>query len=181
MYDGFHIAIMLGSYVVKNCIRKFNDQWKVCYYGIQLIFVIIYLGIVGTDELRSDHHYGYNTIDDDTLATLVADRLDLPYSKNLLGKIFERSIIQSCWNDQLKLKRNNKQRLFWRYIFVYLDDDFANNRDLYMACVIRHKQNNLIRRNSKAVIIPSVALKDIYEKRQIPLSNQSYAGETGSV
>jgi hypothetical protein len=50
-----------------------------------------------------------------------------------------------------------------------------------MACAIRQKQNNLIRRNSKAVIIPSVTLKDIYEKRQIPLSNQSYAGETGSV
>jgi hypothetical protein len=75
-----------------------------------LIFVIIYLGIVGTDELRSDHHHGYNTIDDDTLATLVADRLDLPYSKNLSEKkTFERSIIQSCWKDQLILKRNNKE------------------------------------------------------------------------
>jgi hypothetical protein len=50
-----------------------------------------------------------------------------------------------------------------------------------MACAIRQKRNDLIDKKNKAVIIPSVTLKDIYEKRQIPLSNQSYAGEIGSV
>jgi hypothetical protein len=52
----------------------------------------------------------------------------------------------------------------------------VNNRDLYIACQIRQKQIELIDRKKTNIIIPSIALKDIYEQRQISLLKQSYSG-----
>jgi hypothetical protein len=43
--------------------------------------------------------------DESTLSRLVAARLDLPISQNLLNKNFKLSIIKRCWEDQLRLKR----------------------------------------------------------------------------
>ncbi|CAF3382209.1 unnamed protein product [Rotaria sp. Silwood1] len=42
--------------------------------------------------------------DESTLSRLVAARLDLPISQNLLNQNFKLSIIKRCWEDQLRLK-----------------------------------------------------------------------------
>ena len=43
--------------------------------------------------------------DESTLLRLVAARLDLPVSQNLLKQNFKLSIIKRCLEDQLRLKR----------------------------------------------------------------------------
>ncbi len=63
------------------------------------------------------------------------------------------------------------------YIFIYLDDDFANDCDLRIACEILEKQIEIIDKQKKNIVIPSISLKEMYEKGQIYLvnySNQSY-------
>ncbi|CAF1028404.1 unnamed protein product [Rotaria sp. Silwood1] len=42
--------------------------------------------------------------DESTLSRLVAARLDLPVSQNLLDKDFKLSVIKRCWEDQLRFK-----------------------------------------------------------------------------
>jgi hypothetical protein len=42
-----------------------------------------------------------------------------------------------------------------------------------MACDILRRQIE----NQQNIIIPSITLKDIYQKRQIPLFNESYTGK----
>jgi len=71
-------------------------------------------------ELKNDHDRE-NVLDDGTLAQLVADRLDLPISQNLLQeKKIPRSIIERCWMDQLRFKRNNTEIFFFSYTYFYL-------------------------------------------------------------
>jgi hypothetical protein len=136
-----------------------------------------FIGNIEIDELKNDH-LRLNESDDDTLALDVAARLDLPISKYLLEKNFQRSTIERCWADQLRFKSKNKEIFFcYVYIFIYLDDDFANDCDLRIACEIFEKQIEIIDKQKKNIIIPSISLKEIYEKGQICLvnySNQSY-------
>lgn len=57
--------------------------------------------IAGTENM------GIGTLlipDESTLSRLVAARLDLPSSRRLLGQNFKLSIIERCWEDQLRLK-----------------------------------------------------------------------------
>jgi len=56
---------------------------------------------------------------------------------------------------------------------IYLEDDFANDCDLRMACEVREKQIELIDRQKKNIVIPSISLKEMYEKGQIRLLNYS--------
>jgi hypothetical protein len=48
-------------------------------------------------------------LDESALYRLVAARLDLPISQRLLDQNFKLSIIQKCWEDQLRLKREFKK------------------------------------------------------------------------
>jgi hypothetical protein len=48
--------------------------------------------------------------DESTLSRLVAARLDLPISQRLLDQNFKLSIIQRCWEDQLRLKSRLKNK-----------------------------------------------------------------------
>jgi len=120
-----------------------------------------------------------NIPDDDTLSSLVAARLDLPISQYLLRINFKRSTIERCWEDQLRLKSTNKDMFFFFLciFFIYLEKDFDTDCDLRIACEIREKQIELIDKQKKNIIIPSISLKEMYEKGQIRLmnySNQSY-------
>ncbi|CAF4423392.1 unnamed protein product, partial [Adineta steineri] len=45
--------------------------------------------------------------DESTLSRLVAARLDLPISISLLKGNFKASIVKRCWEDQLRLKRDD--------------------------------------------------------------------------
>ncbi|CAF0969947.1 unnamed protein product [Adineta steineri] len=84
--------------------------------------------------------------DESTLSRLVAARLDLPISQSLL-KEFKLSIIKRCWEDQLRLKR----------------DDFVTDSDLRMACKILQKQIEHIDGKKENIVIPSVQMKKIQE------------------
>ncbi|CAF0949526.1 unnamed protein product [Adineta steineri] len=84
--------------------------------------------------------------DESTLSRLVAARLDLPISQSLL-KEFKLSIIKRCWEDQLRLKR----------------DDFLTDSDLRMACKILQKQIEHIDGKKENIVIPSVQMKKIQE------------------
>jgi hypothetical protein len=114
------------------------------------------------------------------LSKLVADRLDLPWVK-LEEKNIPRAIIERCWRDQLRIKSKNNEPFFSLiYFFLHLDDDFHNNCDLHIACEILQRQIQLIDEGKGNIIIPSISLKDMYEKRPISIlnnSNQSYHGE----
>jgi len=48
--------------------------------------------------------------DENTLSRLVAARLDLPISQSLLDRSYRLSIIQRCWEDQLRLKGRLKNK-----------------------------------------------------------------------
>jgi len=118
-----------------------------------------------------------NEFDDDTLALNVAARLDLPISKYLLEKNFQRSTIERCWTDQLRFK-SKKTKKYSFCFFIYLDDDFVNDCDLRIACEIVEKQIEIIDKQKKDIVIPSISLKEMYEKGQIYLVNylnQSYS------
>ncbi|CAM4873828.1 unnamed protein product [Rotaria socialis] len=59
-----------------------------------------------------------------TLWKFVTARLDLPISQRLLDQNFKLSIIERCWQDQLRFK----------------NDDFESECDLHMVCLILCKQ-----------------------------------------
>lgn len=61
---------------------------------------------------RDDQQVGrglLNVTDESLLSRLIAARLDLTVSQRLLDKNYRISIIKRCWEDQLRLKRKNKQ------------------------------------------------------------------------
>ncbi|CAF1264680.1 unnamed protein product [Didymodactylos carnosus] len=87
--------------------------------------------------------------DENTLSRLVAARLDLPISQNLLKK-FKLSIIKRCYEDQLRLKHN----------------DFVSDCDLLMACNILQKQIEHIDGKKENIIIPSVHMKTLREQAE---------------
>ncbi|CAF0890504.1 unnamed protein product, partial [Didymodactylos carnosus] len=90
--------------------------------------------------------------DKSALSRLVAARLDLPVTQNLLNK-FQLSIIKHCYEDQLRIKL----------------DDFSSDSDLHMACLILQKQIEIIDGKKENIIIPSKKLQEItyrYEQEQ---------------
>ncbi|CAF4542651.1 unnamed protein product, partial [Didymodactylos carnosus] len=81
--------------------------------------------------------------DEAALSRLVAARLDLPISQDLLSKNFKLSIIKRCYEDQLRLKNN----------------DFVSDCDLFLACTILQKQIQYIDGKKENIIIPSVYME----------------------
>jgi hypothetical protein len=83
--------------------------------------------------------------------------------------------------DKLRFKSKNNELFFSLiYFFLPLDYDFDNNCDLHIACEILRRQIEFIDEKKGNIIIPSISLKDIYEKRPISVLNnlnQSYHGE----
>ncbi|CAF2377764.1 unnamed protein product [Rotaria sp. Silwood2] len=115
---------------------------------------------VRTSEFKNDHHRS-SILDDSLLLRLVADYLDLPVSIYLLEvKKIERSIVERCLKDQLQ----------HRYY------DFIDGCDLSIRCEIIKKQIEHIEIKKKDVVIPSIALKELYQNRQ-----QSCNGEQSSL
>ncbi|CAF1642756.1 unnamed protein product [Adineta ricciae] len=89
------------------------------------------------------------------LSRLVAARLDLPITQRLISQNFKLSIIKRCWEDQLRLKRN----------------DFVSDCDLYIACLVLQKQIEHISGNKDKIIIPSIKMKEAQEKKQPGVSS----------
>lgn len=77
-------------------------------------------------------------VDDNLLSRLVAARLDLPVSQELLNKNVRLSVIKRVWEDQLRIKH----------------DDFVADIDVHVACLILEKQIKIIDGNKDNVIIP---------------------------
>ncbi|UJR32812.1 hypothetical protein I4U23_020274 [Adineta vaga] len=88
--------------------------------------------------------------DEGTLSRLVAARIDLPISQQLLKQNFKQSVIKRCWEDQLRLKQ----------------DDFISDCDLYIACIILQKQIEHINGDKTKIIIPSIKIKEIENNEQ---------------
>ncbi|CAF0773942.1 unnamed protein product [Adineta steineri] len=88
--------------------------------------------------------------DESTLSRLVAARLDLPISISLLKGNFKASIVKRCWEDQLRLKR----------------DDFVSDYDLWIACTILQKQIEGINGKKENIIVPSVTMRKLREKEE---------------
>lgn len=91
-----------------------------------------------------------NIPDESTLSRFVAARLDLPISQRMLDLNFKLSIIKRCWEDQLKLKR----------------DDFVDMCDLFLACIILQKQIEGIDGKKENITVPIVAMKKLREREQ---------------
>ncbi|CAF4977441.1 unnamed protein product [Rotaria sp. Silwood1] len=89
-----------------------------------------------------------NIPDESTLSRYVAARLDLPSSQRLLDENYKLSIIKRCWEDQLRLKR----------------DDYLEMCDLFASCFILQKQIERIDGKKENITIPSVAMKKIRER-----------------
>ncbi|CAF4923132.1 unnamed protein product [Rotaria sp. Silwood1] len=113
------------------------------------------------NEIReNDNLFGSNQCqlqinDPNILSRYVAARLDLSSSQHLLDQNFKLSVIKRCWEDQLQLKK----------------DDFVNDSDLLVACIVLQKQIDHIQGNKDNIIIPSVQMKLIHEKQQSALSS----------
>ncbi|CAF1256132.1 unnamed protein product [Adineta steineri] len=88
--------------------------------------------------------------DEDTLSRFVQKRLESPISQCLLDKKFELSIIKRCWEDQLRLKK----------------EDFISGFDLSVAYSILQKQNEHIDDKKEDIVIPSIKMKQIREQIQ---------------
>lgn len=52
-------------------------------------------------------------------------------------------------------------------LYIYLDDDFASDCDLFIACVILQKQIDHINGNKDNITIPSIKMKLIREGGEI--------------
>ncbi|CAF3394703.1 unnamed protein product [Rotaria socialis] len=101
-----------------------------------------------TSEPLNTHRQKLQVMDEQLLSRLVAARLDLPISQRLLDRNFKLSIIKRCWEDQLRLKR----------------DDFVNEYDLFIACTILQKQVEHIIGNKDNIIVPSIKMQSIIEE-----------------
>jgi hypothetical protein len=151
------------------------------YYNLELLIEILCLVNIGIGESKNIRR-PLSAIDLPTLRQRAIERLDLPVSQRLLEtKEFEPSIIEQCWMDQLQFKRKNneKQNLF--LIFIYLGDGFVDGVDLYIACKVLKKQMESCGDDETKIIVPRIALENIYQRRHEPLlnnSNQSYSGKT---
>ncbi|CAF0910069.1 unnamed protein product [Adineta steineri] len=88
--------------------------------------------------------------DESTLSRLVAARIDLPISISLLKGNFKASIVKRCWEDQLRLKR----------------DDFVSDYDLWISCTILQKQIEGINGKKENIIVPSVTMRKLREKEE---------------
>ena len=52
------------------------------------------------------------------------------------------------------------------FLFIFLDDDFSNDSELFVACMIREKQIKLGIDEGNNIIIPSKHMKQLREKAQ---------------
>ncbi|CAF3720685.1 unnamed protein product [Rotaria sp. Silwood1] len=95
--------------------------------------------------------------DENTLSRLVAARLDLSMSQRLLDQNFKLSIIKRCWEDQLRIKR----------------DDFVSDCELYVACLILRKQIEHIDGKKENIVIPSIKMKQIREQNETGMCEQT--------
>ncbi|UJR15699.1 hypothetical protein I4U23_002633 [Adineta vaga] len=136
-----------------------------CAYAKQLCGANLYKKIRATQQRFKESNKSSNqnenstdnlcgqkskSIEDRSLARLVAARLDLQSSQNMLNQNFSLAVVKRCWEDQLRLKH----------------DDFISDTDLFVACNILQKQIQYIDGKKKNIIIPSVALRKIFERKQ---------------
>lgn len=93
-------------------------------------------------------------VDESMLSRYVAARLDLNISQSLLNRNYKLSVIKRCYEDQLRIKR----------------DDFVSDCDLFIAVIILDKQIEYINGNKDNIRIPSQAI--IIKQEQEPLPKQ---------
>ncbi|CAF2051477.1 unnamed protein product [Rotaria magnacalcarata] len=106
----------------------------------------------------SSNSKGQLTIpDESTLSRLVAARLDLPISQYILKLKFKLSIIKRCWEDQLKFKH----------------EDFLDECDLFVACIILLKQIEKIDGKKENIIVPSVKMNQIRDLTQAEMHTRA--------
>ncbi|CAF0905269.1 unnamed protein product [Adineta ricciae] len=130
-----------------------------CAYIKQLCGPDLYRKVQELKKAQEDEHKPdgqqvgrglLNVTDESLLSRLVAARLDLTVSQRLLDENYRISIIKRCWEDQLRLKR----------------DDFLDDCELYLSCVILDKQIRIIDGRKENITIPYQAMKELREKEQ---------------
>ena len=86
----------------------------------------------------------------------------LPMSQELLRTI-PANIIRQCWEDQIKIKSKLKIKVYsflTRFFFIIIDEQFHLKGDLYIACLIRQKQDRHINGDESRIIVPSERMRE---------------------
>ena len=100
----------------------------------------------------------------------MAARLDLPISQYLLDKQYKLPIIRRCWEDQLRLKGRHlisPIQIFYESLIgmdIFLGDDFSDDSEPLISCVILQKQIDHIQGLKDNIVIPSIRMKQIREQ-----------------
>ncbi|CAF0906593.1 unnamed protein product [Adineta ricciae] len=103
--------------------------------------------------------------DQATLDALLKARLDLPISCHLRNEGFEFSIVSQCWKNQLELKK----------------DDFADDMDLYIACVILQKQNEHNNQDKSVVIPENIKKQNESRSEMINITTESSSSRSPDI
>ncbi|CAF3521506.1 unnamed protein product [Rotaria sordida] len=96
--------------------------------------------------------------DEVTFSSHIRNRLDLSISQNLIAQGFHLSIIKRCYKDQFDLKH----------------DDFADDSDLLVACMILQKQIERIDNKKEKIIIPNIKMNEIRLREQTGICSSTY-------
>ncbi|CAF0830602.1 unnamed protein product [Rotaria sordida] len=96
--------------------------------------------------------------DEVTFSSHIRSRLDLSISQNLIAQGFHLSIIKRCYKDQFDLKH----------------DDFADDSDLLVACMILQKQIERIDNKKENIIIPNIKMNEIRLREQTGVCSSTY-------
>ncbi|CAF1098568.1 unnamed protein product [Rotaria sordida] len=107
--------------------------------------------------------FGHDNDEDDevTFSSPIRSRLDLSISQNLIAQGFHLSIIKRCYKDQFDLKH---------------DDDFTDDSDRLVACMILQKQIEHIDNKKENIIISDIKINEIHLREQTDICSSTYIG-----
>ncbi|CAF1245152.1 unnamed protein product [Rotaria sordida] len=89
----------------------------------------------------------------------IRNRLDLSISQSLIAQDFHLSIIKRCCKDQFDLKH---------------DDDFTDDSDRLVACMILQKQIEHIDNKKENIIISDIKINEIHLREQTDICSSTY-------
>ncbi|CAF4088102.1 unnamed protein product, partial [Rotaria sordida] len=88
----------------------------------------------------------------------IRSRLDLSILQSLIAQGFHLSIIKRCYKDQFDLKH----------------DDFADDSNLLVACMILQKQIERIDNKKENIIIPNIKMNETHLREQTGICSSTY-------
>ena len=104
--------------------------------------------------------------DQSLMSRLVTARVDLPAAQRLLDQHYKLAVIKRCCEDQLRLRRKSTECTLPRPTPFSSDDDFQDDGELLLACMILQRQIDLIQGKKENIIVPSAKMRLIRERVQ---------------